>query len=681
MLPVFQNLVPPVLFPPPKNSSKQTNTNLHDVAGVGLVEEKKLLVGGEGPHVGGDDLLGGVAVLPNVDHGLEAEDAGELGLLVLGLGGVDGGDGGLEGGDGGLELRDGAALGVAAGGEDVLVDHIDHAEGLHLDGAGVVVVEGGLAGDALLAGHDAHLLEDGLVLVGGEGADGLNARVDAPHAVGGELLLVGLIVVVSVEDDLPVVGERLLGDVGGGGASLDGVGELLELLGGDHVEDGVDHGDVLGGTDGAELEAGSSVGEGGGAVAVLGGDGDGEDGGSSEVHLLDSGLVLAGLSVLEALHVGGHVISEVGGDDGGGGLAGSEAEVVSGRGDGHPHEVAVLVDGGDDGGHDHGEGVGVAGGGVELVGVKEVDAVGGADTPVVVLAGAVDIVEGLLLEEGGEAVLGCDLLNDLHDHDVLVDLRGVGAEEGCELVLVGGNFAVAGLEGDSHLPALSLHLLHGLEGGLGSGEGGHVVVAHLLSPGGVLAHDGAAGHLEVHAAEVLVAGDEEDLLLKSDVGDEGLGVVAHELEEPAALLVEGLVGAQEGSLLVKGGAIVRHKGGGDEDGVAAEEDVGGGVHGKVAAGGVGGTEASVREGGAVGLTADEVLALEVEGDLAGGPVELEHLVVDLAGQTVPDAGSGHGLEPVGVGVGSVVDAPVEDCGGDNVGAVLSPGGVVEEGSR
>lgn len=75
-------------------------------------------------------------------------------------------------------------------------------------------------------------------------------------------------------------------------SSLDGISELLELLCGDGVEDGVDHGDILGGSDGAELEAGSSVWEGGSTVAVLGGDVERPDRGGSEVKSLDSRVVL-----------------------------------------------------------------------------------------------------------------------------------------------------------------------------------------------------------------------------------------------------------------------------------------------------------------------------------------------------------------------------------------------------
>ena len=93
----------------------------------------------------------------------------------------------------------------------------------------------------------------------------------------------------------------------------------------------------------------------------------------------------------------------------------------------------MLVDGRDDGGHDRREGV-VARGLRDLADVEEVDAVVRADRPVVVLARAVDVVEGLLLEEGGKPILGRGLLDDLHDHKILIDLRRGRAEEGRELV-------------------------------------------------------------------------------------------------------------------------------------------------------------------------------------------------------------------------------------------------------
>ena len=92
----------------------------------------------------------------------------------------------------------------------------------------------------------------------------------------------------------------------------------------------------------------------------------------------------------------GHVVAQVGGHDGRRRLAGAEAEVVARRRDRHAHQIAVLVDGRDDGGHDRGERV-VARGLRDLADVEEVDAVVRADRPVVVFSAAIDVVEGFLL--------------------------------------------------------------------------------------------------------------------------------------------------------------------------------------------------------------------------------------------------------------------------------------------
>ena len=129
----------------------------------------------------------------------------------------------------------------------------------------------------------------------------------------------------------------------------------------------------------------------------------------------------------------GHVVAQVGGHDGRRRLAGAEAEVVARRRDRHAHEVAVLVDGADDGGHDRREGIITSSLG-DLADVEQIDAVVRADGPVVVLAGPVDVVEGLLLEERSKSVLGRGLLDDLHDHKILIDLRRGRAEERRELV-------------------------------------------------------------------------------------------------------------------------------------------------------------------------------------------------------------------------------------------------------
>ena len=322
---------------------------------------------------------------------------------------------------------------------------------------------------------------------------------------------------------------------------------------------------------------------------------------------------------------------------------------------------------------------GVAGLGGEVAGVEQLGAAEGGDGPVVVLAGAVDAREGLLLEERGEAVLAGDLLADLHHHEVLVRLDDDGAEEGRELVLVGRHLPVTGLEGDAELVALLLDLLHAAVHLRLDVDGAHVVVAELLASRGHLAHDGAAGELEVHAALVGLAGDEEELLLEADVVHGALDLEAAVLEEPRGFLGHCLVRAVERGLLVERLAVVGDEAGGNEDVVVAHEGRGGGVDAEVAARGVRRAHAAVGVGGTVRLAEEDVLALELKG---GGAVvvELEGAELHLAGHTVAEGGR-HGLEPVAERGGAGIEAPLEESLGDliSLGAVVDPGVIVEVG--
>ena len=96
-----------------------------------------------------------------------------------------------------------------------------------------------------------------------------------------------------------------------------------------------------------------------------------------------------------------------------------------------------------------------------------------ADGPVVVLAAAINVVEGLLLEERREAVLGRGFFDDLHHDQILVDLRRRRAEEGRELVLVRRDLAVARAQRDAetcveikilrHVRAESRVVLHAID--------------------------------------------------------------------------------------------------------------------------------------------------------------------------------------------------------------------------
>eukprot|EP00966_Prymnesium_polylepis_P169657 3922672-Prymnesium_polylepis.1 len=79
----------------------------------------------------------------------------------------------------------------------------------------------------------------------------------------------------------------------------------------------------------------------------------------------------------------------------------SRTEVVARRGDGHAHQVGVVVHRAHDGRHDRREGLRLARHLVQLRAVEEVDTAVGLQREVIVLARAVDALEGLLVQPAG----------------------------------------------------------------------------------------------------------------------------------------------------------------------------------------------------------------------------------------------------------------------------------------
>ena len=167
-------------------------------------------------------------------------------------------------------------LGVDHRGNHVLLDHVDHAERLHLDGARVVVEQHRRARLALLLVEHAVAREEVDILRVRQPLQRVDARVDAPDARLGQRLLVGLVVVVAVEDDLPVLVERRGRNLGRLAARLDLVGEVAKRVGPDGAEDRIDERHVLRRANRAELEAvpacGRDRGRCGGDVGEMWGD-------------------------------------------------------------------------------------------------------------------------------------------------------------------------------------------------------------------------------------------------------------------------------------------------------------------------------------------------------------------------------------------------------------------------
>ena len=267
-----------------------------------------------------------------------------------------------------------------------------------------------------------------------------------------------------------------------------------------------------------------------------------------------------------------------------------------------------------------------------------------------------------------------DLLEDLHDLQVLVDLRGREAEERRKLVLVGRDLAVARAQRDAHHHALVLDLLHARE--RDGVDRRHVVVARLLPARRHLAHHRAPRELQVGPAVVLLARHEEELLLEADVGLDRLGVEAQVLDQAAGLFGDGTHRAEQRRLLVERVAVEGDEDRRDEDRVSAQEDGRGGVDDGVAAGGVRGAHAAVGVRGAVSLSLEQLLPLELVLHFAVR-AEGEHGVLHLARQPVAEATRTERLEPVRVDGGSLVVRPVHHGGGHLVRRGGRPLGIVK----
>mmetsp|Transcript_6710 Transcript_6710/g.21616 ORF Transcript_6710/g.21616 Transcript_6710/m.21616 type:complete len:336 (+) Transcript_6710:522-1529(+) len=281
--------------------------------------------------------------------------------------------------------------------EDAGLHHLDHRLDLDREHRAVVLEHHLLARVALLGGEYAHGQEDLLGLVGVESRRGLRRRLEVGEATPLGLLRPLRRVAVAREDDAAVLLVDLRDGVAVARAALDERGELRHARGHDGVDDRNGEGTVLGGADGAELEAVAAEGEGRGAVAVLHTAGSALRGGGLGVGELLLGLVAEqGPAGDDGIHVYLEAGARVERDDGRRRLLRAEAVVVARSRHGATHELVVLL-----------QAVGQASdardeeltGGVCLARVEEVEARVGAYGPVVVLAGAVDAGKGLLVEE------------------------------------------------------------------------------------------------------------------------------------------------------------------------------------------------------------------------------------------------------------------------------------------
>ena len=298
-----------------------------------------------------------------------------------------------------------------------------------------------------------------------------------------------------------------------------------------------------------------------------------------------------------------------------------------------------------------------------VAGLEQVVAGVGAHRPVVVLAGAVDAGERLLVQQADEAVAPGDVLHDLHRQLLVIGADVRVLEDRRELVLRRRDLVVARLDRHAEALQLALGLEHAGQNALG--DRAEVVLVELVALRRLGAEQRAARRVEVGTLVEVLLVDQEVLLLGADGREDPRGrLVAEHLQRPQRHLGQRVHRAQQRDLLVQRLARPGDERGRDtEDGaVRVLEDEGGGsrIPGRVAAGLERGADAARRERGRVRLALDQLLAGEL-GDRRAVADRGEERVVLLGGQ------AGQRLEPVRVMGRALLHRPLAHRLGDRVG--------------
>ena len=625
--------------------------------------EQDLLVARERAELSLHVLLGAVAHLAEFLHArhdvfdavagllLSARDSGVYLAKSLGAGGDTCVDLAAVAGESGGGSVIGHVLG--ASGKDTSLNHAQQASSLELNVGGVLLLENLLSGVDLGLGHNLLAGEQLDVLGARESVVRVRAGAEVGKSSAGGLLLPLSRVAVAVEDGGLVRPEGLGNSVAGGQSAFNLLGEDVEALRKGGVQERKREADGLAGADGTELEAVAAEGERSRAVAVLQARGDRGDGGGAEVDGGLLGAVARERSTLEdGVDVTLHDVASVEADDGRGCLLCSEAVVVAAGGDADAHDVAVHVDSAREGSDEGDElSLGLFG----LARGEEVLAAVGVDTPVAVLAGAVDTGERLLVEQSLDTVMHAEVFNDLEREGVLVGGDVGELEDRAELDLRGGDFVVEGGHADADGPEL---LLHGIEeGACGRGHFVEVVVVGLLAAGGGSTDERAAGGNEVGAALIERAVHDEELLLPADVGDNAgdvrtlaVDLAGHGVQEAHSRARDGVLRAEQHGLLVQRVAGVGNEARRDVEGGVADERRGGRVPVHEGRGAVRDAKSTVGEGGTVSLVVEELGGGEALDALADGAALLAFPLVVVVEEAVvlQSAGPAHGREPMSV---------------------------------
>ena len=369
---------------------------------------------------------------------------------------------------------------------------------------------------------------------------------------------------------------------------------------------------------------------------------------SAQIHLglVNVGVVLAGLDRIQNSL---QLVADEHGDDRRRRLVRAQTVIVAGRSDGNAEQILIFVNSLDNGGQKQDE---LAVFARVLARLEQVLACIGGNRPVVVLAGTIYAFKRLLMQQAGEAVLLCHRAHDLHGQLIVVSSDVGGGEDRRHLVLARCNLVMLGLGEDTQLPQFLVKILH--KGSYTRTECTKVVIVHLLTLRGHCTKQSAAGEDQVLALRVILAVDQEVLLLRAYGGGYTLNILAEQLEDAARLRADGVHRAQQRRFLIEDLTGVGAECGRNVKGTILYKCVAGRVPCGVAACLEGCAQTAGREGRCVRFALDQLLAGELHHHMTVVGRRDERVVL-LGGD------AGHRLEPVRVMGCTLADRPVLHC--------------------
>ena len=236
----------------------------------------------------------------------------------------------------------------------------------------------------------------------------------------------------------------------------------------------------------------------------------------------------------------------------------------------------------------------------------EQHAIVGRETPVVVLATAVDAGKRLLVQKDTESVLAGHTLHHRHEQHVVIDSQVRFLEDGRQFELIGSHLIMACLARDAQFERFDLKFSH--KGSHTLRNGTKIMIVHLLVLGRIMSHQRTTCKQQVGTCRIETFVHEEILLFPTEVRSHLLYRWVKIMADIRGSHIHGMQSTQQRSLVVKRFSRVGDEHGGDTECVINNEDGAGRIPCRVATGLESAANATARETGGIGFLLNEQLA-------------------------------------------------------------------------